>query len=64
MPCIALHSAYNTALTLLANAPAGADGDADAATSGGIWLAALALAAVGVLYLVRTFAAHDRDPGA
>ena len=64
VPCIALHSAYNTALTLLANSPAGADGDADAATSGGIWLAALALAAVGVLYLVRTFAAHDRDPGA
>ena len=64
VPCIALHSAYNTALSLLASAPAGADGDADASSSGGIWLAALALAAVGVLYLVRAFGARDRDPGA
>ena len=64
VPCIALHSAYNTALTLLANAPAGADGDADASMSGGIWLAALLLAAVGLMYLVRAFASRDRDPGA
>ena len=63
VPCIALHAAYNTALTLLANAPAGADGGADA-SSGGIWLAALALAGVGVLYLVRAFGARDPDPGA
>jgi membrane protease YdiL (CAAX protease family) len=64
VPCIALHSAYNTALTLLAHAPAGADGDGDAGVSGGFWIASLMLAAVGLLYLLRAFGARDVDPGA
>jgi uncharacterized protein len=60
VPCIALHSAYNTALTLLAHAPADADGDAGTTLSAGIWIAALLLAAVGALYLVR--ALRDAEP--
>jgi hypothetical protein len=62
VPCIALHSAYNTALTLLAHAPAGTDADADSPVSAGLWIAALLLAAVGAMYLLRALrAAGPRD---
>ena len=64
VPCIALHAGYNTALWLLAHQATGADGAAEAPISGGFWIASLLLAAVGVLYLVRAFAAGDGDPGA
>ena len=62
VPCIALHAAYNTALSLLARYPSGTDGDADAPISGGFWIASLMLAAVGVLYLVRAFRSADIPP--
>jgi uncharacterized protein len=62
VPCIALHAAYNTALSLLARYPSGTDGDADAPISGGFWIASLMLAAVGVLYLVRAFRSSDAPP--
>ena len=62
VPCIALHSAYNTALTLLAHAPAGADGDGDGPVSAGFWIASLMLAAVGLLYLVRAFGSSNNPP--
>jgi membrane protease YdiL (CAAX protease family) len=63
VPCIALHSAYNTALSLLARYPAGADGDAEVPVSAGFWIASLMLAAIGVLYLVRAFHRTDSRDG-
>lgn len=59
VPCIALHSAYNTALWLLDHAQTDADGEADMSISAGYWIASLMLAAVGVLYLVRAFRRTD-----
>jgi membrane protease YdiL (CAAX protease family) len=61
VPCIALHSAYNTALSLLAHYQTGAEGDAQGGDTTGFWIASLMLAAVGVLYLVRAFRARDSD---
>jgi len=64
VPCIALHSAYNTALWLLEHTQTDADGEADMSISAGYWIASLVLAAVGVLYLVRAFDRPDsRDEG-
>ena len=62
VPCIALHSAYNTALWLLEHANTDADGDAAVSISAGFWIASLALAAVGVLHLVRAFRSADTPP--
>jgi hypothetical protein len=60
VPCIALHAAYNTALSLLAHYETGAEGgDAQGPESAGFWIASLMLAAVGVLYLVRAFDRPD-----
>ena len=64
VPCIALHSAYNTALWLLGHYQTGSDGDADAPVSGEFWIASLALAAVGLAHLWRTFRESDGDPPA
>ncbi len=63
VPCIALHAGYNTALWLLAHQASGADAAAETPITGGLWIASLMLAAVGVLYLVRAFAARDAEPG-
>ena len=64
VPCIALHSAYNTALWLLSHYPTGSDADAnaDAPISAGFWVASLLLAGVGVMYLVRAFGVRDDAP--
>ena len=63
VPCIALHSAYNTALWLLDHAQRDADGEADMSISAGYWIASLMLAAVGVLYLVRALRRTDPRDG-
>ncbi len=63
VPCIALHAAYNTALSLLAHASSASDADPDGPISAGLWIASLLLAAVGLLYLKRAFGARDTDSG-
>ena len=63
VPCIALHAGYNTALWLLSHHATSADDTAEASISGGFWIASLMLGAVGMLYLVRAFAARDAEPG-
>ena len=63
VPCIALHAGYNTALWLLAHPSSDADGAAGTPITGGFWIASLMLGAVGMLYLVRAFAARDAEPG-
>jgi uncharacterized protein len=63
VPCIALHASYNIALSLLAHAPAGPDGDADASMSAGLWVAALLLAGVGLAYLLRALRDADSPDG-
>ncbi len=60
LPSIALHAGYNTALTLLANSQSDSDADAGGVPLG-LWLACMALAAVGIAALVRQF---DRDDAA
>ena len=60
VPCIALHASYNSALSLLAHA----DGDSQTSITGGIWLAAGLLAAVGATCLLRAFPARDGGPRA
>jgi membrane protease YdiL (CAAX protease family) len=57
VPCIALHAGYNTALTLLAGAQSGNDGDAT--LPDGVWFASLLLGAIGVFFLRRIFDAQD-----
>ncbi len=57
VPCIALHAGYNTALTLLAQLPSDADGNATLPPSVGF--ASLLLAAIGVVFLRRIFDAQD-----
>ena len=57
VPCIALHAAYNTALTLISQLQSDADGNATLPT--GVWFASLLLAAVGVVFLRRIFDAQD-----
>jgi membrane protease YdiL (CAAX protease family) len=57
VPCIALHAAYNGALNLLASLAA--DDSAQITLTGGLWIASMLLAAVGVLSLVRTFDQQD-----
>lgn len=57
VPCIALHAAFNTALTLIARLPADADGNAT--LPAGALFASLLLAVVGVVFLRRIFDAQD-----
>ena len=57
VPCIALHAAYNTALTLISQMQS--DPDGNATLPAGAWLASLLLAAVGIVFLRRIFAAQD-----
>ena len=64
VPCIALHSAYNTALWLLGHYSPDGDSGADASVSVGVWVASLMLAAVGLAYLLRAFRQSHADPRA
>lgn len=57
VPCIALHAAYNTALTLIDQLQSDADGNATLLV--GVGLASLPLAAVGIVFLRRIFDAQD-----
>jgi len=57
VPCIALHAAYNTALTLIEQLQSDADGNATLPT--GVWFASLLLAAIGIAFLRRIFDSED-----
>ena len=57
VPCIALHAAYNTALTLIEQLQSDADGNATLPI--GVWFASLLLAAIGIMFLRRIFDAQD-----
>ncbi|MEO5687009.1 MAG: CPBP family intramembrane glutamic endopeptidase [Burkholderiaceae bacterium] len=59
VPCIALHAAYNGALNLLASLGSGSDDSTQITLTGGLWIASMLLAAVGVLFLMRTFDEQD-----
>ena len=53
VPCVALHMAYNSSLHLLASA------SGEASITGGLWIACVLLAGVGVHALQRAFAQAD-----
>jgi len=57
VPCIALHMAYNSALNLLASGSS----DNETSLSGGLWIACVLLAGIGVHGLQRAFAQADAD---
>ena len=59
VPCIALHAAYNGALNLLASLASGSDDSTQVSLSGGLWIASMLLAGIGVLVLRRTFDEQD-----
>lgn len=59
VPCIALHAAYNGALNLLASLDTGSGDSPQVTLTGGLWLASMLLAGIGVLVLRRTFDAQD-----
>jgi membrane protease YdiL (CAAX protease family) len=62
VPCIALHAAYNTALSLLATTAADADASQQPTLPAALFIATLLLAAVGVLHLRRIFNRQDSSP--
>lgn len=53
IPCIALHAAYNTGITLLAFSADGPTADTLESTAAGSWVVSLALGCVGVFLLSR-----------
>ena len=59
VPCIALHAAYNSALNLLASLASGSDDSTQVTLTGGLWIASMLLAGIGVLALRRTFDEQD-----